>query len=595
MESKYIRNFSIIAHIDHGKSTLADRMLLFTNAISEREFHDQILDDMELERERGITIKASAVRIYYNFQGQSYELNLIDTPGHVDFSSEVAKSIGCSEGAILLIDASQGVEAQTVANFNLALERSLKIICVLNKIDLPNAMIEQVENQIEEILGIDRNEIIKASAKLGIGIEDVLQRIIKEIPPPEGDYNAPLKAVVFDSYYDLYKGVVLYIRVFDGHIEPGTKIKFLHSGKVYQVSEVGILTPYPKEIATLAVGDVGYISCNIKEPRDVVPGDTITYEDSSLNVAVVFFKALKPMVFAGIYPLNPKDFSALRFALEKLSLNDSAFSYEPENSKAFGAGFRCGFLGLLHMEIVQERLKREYGLDLILTTPGIEYQVILKTGEILEIDNPSQLPAPYEIKEIREPYVKAYILTPTQYLGEVMELAKAHRGNFINSEYYGARVGLHFEFPLAEIIVDFYDKLKSATRGYASLDYEFLDYRKSEVVKLEILVNNEVCEPLSFLIFKKNAYHQAQLLLKKLKELIPRHLFEITIQAKVAGKIIAKEKIPALKKHVTGKCYGGDITRKKKLWERQREGKKKMKKFGRVEIPQEAFLSILKL
>jgi GTP-binding protein LepA len=596
MDSNYIRNFSIIAHIDHGKSTLADRMLLYTNAISSREFHEQILDDMELERERGITIKASAVRIYYDYKGNKYELNLIDTPGHVDFTSEVAKSIVCSEGAILLIDASQGVQAQTVANLNLAREYNLKIIPVINKIDLPSAMISQTETQIQDILGIDKKDIIKTSAKLGTGVEEIFKRIINDIPHPVGNLDSDLKAIVFDSYYDIYKGVVLYIRIFDGKIIPKTKIRLKSCDKVYEVEEIGILTPYPSGVQILQAGDVGFIICSIREPKDVVPGDTITYADSQVESFTLGFKPLKPMVFAGVYPVNPKDFLALREALEKLSLNDSAFSYRQEKSSALGAGFRCGFLGFLHMEIVQERLEREYGLSLILTTPNINYQIVKKNNEKIEISSPSQFPPMQEIKEIREPYVKGYILTPSKYISEIMELTKTKRAKFLAQKYYGIdKVGLNFEFPLAEIIVDFYDKLKSITKGYASLDYKFIGFKVSEIVKLDILINGEVCEPLSLLVHKKKANFKANQLTKKLKELIPRQLFEVVIQARMGSKIVSRQTIPPLKKHVTGKCYGGDITRKRKLWEKQKLGKKRMKKFGKVDIPQEAFLAILKL
>ena len=595
MHTELVRNFSIIAHIDHGKSTLADRFLLYTGAITEREFRDQILDDMELEREKGITIKASAVRLFYNYNGKRYELNLIDTPGHVDFTSEVTKAIACSEGALLVVDASQGVEAQTVANLHYALEKNLAIIPVINKIDLPNARVEEVEREIKNILQIEEEKIIKASAKEGIGIKEILVRIVKDFPPPEGNPRAPLKAMVFDSYYDVYRGVVVYVRVFEGKVKPGDKIKIFSTGREYEIEETGVLTPYPQEVDFLQAGDVGFIIAGIKNPREVIAGDTITLRDNPASEPLPGFKRLTPMVYAGFYPLNSSDFSALRSALEKLSLTDSALVFEPENSQALGPGFRCGFLGLLHMEIIQERLEREYGIDLVVTTPNVKYIAELRNGDKIEIEEPVQFPEPNEIKEIQEPYVRAYILVPPDAIGSIMELAQSRRGVYKSTEYYGGRVAIIYELPLAEIIVDFHDRIKSLTRGYGSLDYELIDYRRVDLVKVDILLNGKKCDALSLLLPKDKVQRKAHQMVSKLKELIPRQLFEVVIQAAIGSKVIAKENIPAIKKHVTGKCYGGDITRKRKLWERQKAGKKRMKKFGQVDIPQEAFLAILKL
>ncbi|MCD6080722.1 MAG: translation elongation factor 4 [Candidatus Omnitrophica bacterium] len=595
MHTELVRNFSIIAHIDHGKSTLADRFLLYTGAITEREFRDQILDDMELEREKGITIKASAVRLFYNYNGKRYELNLIDTPGHVDFTSEVTKAIACSEGALLVVDASQGVEAQTVANLHYALEKNLAIIPVINKIDLPNARVEEVEREIKNILQIEEEKIIKASAKEGIGIKEILVRIVKDFPPPEGNPRAPLKAMVFDSYYDVYRGVVVYVRVFEGKVKPGDKIKIFSTGREYEIEETGVLTPYPQEVDFLQAGDVGFIIAGIKNPREVIAGDTITLRDNPASEPLPGFKRLTPMVYAGFYPVNSSDFSALRSALEKLSLTDSALVFEPENSQALGPGFRCGFLGLLHMEIIQERLEREYGIDLVVTTPNVKYIAELRNGDKIEIEEPVQFPEPNEIKEIQEPYVRAYILVPPDAIGSIMELAQSRRGVYKSTEYYGGRVAIIYELPLAEIIVDFHDRIKSLTRGYGSLDYELIDYRRVDLVKVDILLNGKKCDALSLLLPKDKVQRKAHQMVSKLKELIPRQLFEVVIQAAIGSKVIARENIPAIKKHVTGKCYGGDITRKRKLWERQKAGKKRMKKFGQVDIPQEAFLAILKL
>ncbi|MDP8233228.1 MAG: translation elongation factor 4 [Candidatus Saelkia tenebricola] len=595
MDPKLIRNFSIIAHIDHGKSTLADRFLLNTNAITERSFKSQILDDMDLERERGITIKASAVRLLYNYDGENYELNLIDTPGHVDFTSEVTKSISCSEGALLVVDAAQGVEAQTVANLHFALEKNLKIIPVINKIDLPNARAEEIEVQIEDILQIEKEQIVRASAKEGIGIDDILRRIVEDVPPPQGDVSEPLKAMIFDSYFDVYKGVVIYLRVFDGIIKPKDKIKMFATGKEYEVEEIGILTPYPKFVDSLSVGDVGFITANIKIPREIISGDTVTSFENPTSVAVSGFKKHKPMVYAGFYPVSTSDVNILREALEKLSLTDVALIFEPENSPALGPGFRCGFLGLLHMEIIQERLEREFKINIVITTPNVKYIVLKKTGEKIEVDTPSKFNQSRDT-QVMEPYVKAYILVPPDSIGAIMELTQAKRGIYKATEYYGKkRVGLTYELPLAEILIDFHDKIKSMTRGYGSLDYEFLEYREVDLIKVDILINGEICEALSLLIDKEKSNYKARQLVQKLRSTIPRQLFEVAIQAAIGGKIIARESVVALKKHVTGKCYGGDITRKRKLWDRQKEGKKRMKKFGKVDIPQEAFLAILKM
>jgi len=596
MDISLIRNFCIIAHIDHGKSTLADRFLLYTGAINEREFHNQMLDDMELEQERGITIKASAVRINYKAKdGKTYCLNLIDTPGHVDFSFEVAKSLSACEGAILVVDASQGVEAQTVANLYLALEHHLKIIPVINKIDLPNADPKKVEQQIRNILNIKEEPISFASAKEGIGIEEILERIVREIPPPQGDRNSPLQALIFDSTFDNYKGVIVYVRVVNGYIKKGMKIMFMGTEKVYEVQEVGILQPRMVSIEELSSGEVGYFTANIRQPREVNAGDTVTSADFPAKQPLPGYRNIHPMVYCGIYPVNPKDFPLLREAIEKLKLNDASFTFEPESS-SLGPGFRCGFLGLLHMEIVQERLEREYGLNLVLTTPSVKYKIKTRKGEFLEVDNPSCFPSEVNIAEIYEPYVKAYIIIPQDFLGTVMEFVLSRQGIYKSTEYLSdGRCRLVYEIPLAEIIVDFYDKIKSMTRGYGSLDYEFIDYRKTELVKLDILINGKVCDVLSSLVHKDKAQIKGRNLVTLLRQFIPRQLFEVVIQAAIGNKIIARERIPPLRKDVTAKCYGGDITRKRKLWERQKEGKKRMKQFGNVEIPQEAFLAILKL
>lgn len=594
---KFIRNFSIIAHIDHGKSTLADRMLEFTGAIDKRQFKDQLLDDMELERERGITIKASTVKLVYKAKdGNTYNLNLIDTPGHVDFSYEVSKSIAACEGALIVVDAAQGVEAQTVANLYLALEHNITIIPIINKIDLVNAQIEKTKKQIVEILGLDPDQIILASAKENIGTEEILEHIVKKIPPPPGDDNRPLQALIFDSAYDTYKGVIVYIKVVNGLVKPDMKIKLMGLGTAYEVKEVGIFKPKPEVVNGLLSGEVGYITCGIKDAKEVSIGDTITSLENPATGFLPGYKKANPMVYCGIYPVNSKDFDALKDAMEKMRLQDASFIYEPESSASLGFGFRCGFLGLLHMEIIQERLQREFDLNLVITTPSVIYKVRKKTGETVDIDNPAKLPPASEIDHIDEPFVKAYILLPKESMGSILELAESKRGKYISTEYLGTeRVQIVYELPLSEVIVDFYDKIKSVTRGYGSLDYEFLDYKKTNIVRLDILINGKLCDALSSIVHKDRAYQKGKLLVEKLKELIPRQLYRVAIQAAIGGNVIAREDVRSLGKHVTGKCYGGDITRKRKLWEKQKMGKKRMKQFGEVEIPQEAFIAALKL
>jgi GTP-binding protein LepA len=596
MKKILIRNFSIIAHIDHGKSTLADRLIQLTGAVDKRNFREQLLDDMDLERERGITIKASAVRLNYRAKdGEEYILNLIDTPGHVDFTYEVAKSLAACEGALLVVDASQGIEAQTAANFYMAKEHNLVIIPVINKIDLSNADVDRVKLQLIDILRFNEEDIILASAKDGIGIEEILERIVKDIPPPAGDETNPLQALVFDSTFDKFKGVIIYIRIKNGRITPYTSIKMMNSGKVYKVEEIGIFRPHPEKIDELLCGEVGYISCNIRDPHEVIIGDTVTYTDNPATEALPGYKQMKPLVFCGIYPVNAKDFINLREALEKLRLNDASFVFEPETSQSFGYGFRCGFLGLLHMEIVQERLEREYDLNLILTTPNVVYKVKKRNGEVIEVHNPAGLPQPQDIALIEEPFIFANILIPLESMEAVIDMVKQRRGIYKSSEYLSDRVRIVFEIPLSEAIVDFYDKIKSLTKGYGSLDYEFKGYVPSKISKLDILINGKPCDAFSSLVHKQKAYQKARAMVDKLKELIPRQLFEVVIQASADNKIIASEKIRPLGKHVTGKCYGGDITRKRKLWQIQKEGKKRMKQFGRVQIPQEAFLALLKI
>ena len=596
MDKSLIRNFSIIAHIDHGKSTLADRILQFTGTISDRDFHDQVLDDMDIERERGITIKASAVKLKYKAKdSKTYLLNLIDTPGHVDFTYEVSKSIAACEGVILVVDASQGVEAQTVANLYLALEHNKVIIPVINKIDLANAEVERVKKEIKDILDIDTTDVIFASAKNGVGTEDILESVVQKIPPPEGDNDNPLQALIFDSAYDVYKGAIIYLRIMNGVIKPKMRIKMMSNNNIYEVLEVGIFHPKAEAVELLGCGEVGYITCNIRNAKEVFIGDTLTDAERPAEAALPGYRNLQPMVFSGIYPANTADYETLRDAIEKMKLSDASFIYEPESSASFGMGFRCGFLGLLHMEIIEERLTREFDLNLIMTTPSVVYKVRRVTGELQDIDNPTKMPQPNEIEIIKEPYVKATIILPVESMGSIMELAESRRGVYVSTEFLDEKkVRLVYQMPLSEIIVDFYDKIKSMTKGYGSLDYEFLDYRETDIVRLDILINGELCESFSTLVHKDKAYQRGRAVATALKDNIPRHLFLVVIQAAIGGKIIARENVKAVGKHVTEKCYGGDITRKRKLWEKQKEGKRKMRTFGKVEIPSEAFIAAIK-
>jgi GTP-binding protein LepA len=598
MDKSLIRNFSIIAHIDHGKSTLADRILELTGALDKRHTKDQVLDDMDLERERGITIKASMVRVSYRgSDGKEYILNLIDTPGHVDFTYEVSKSLAACEGAILVIDAAQGIEAQTVANYYLALENNLEIIPVINKIDLPSIDIPRTKEQIIGVLGFKEEDIILASAKVGTGIKDILERVIKVIPSPQGQESNPLKALVFDCRFDIYKGVVIFVRVMDGKVEADTQIKMMHSEKTYKIEELGIFKNLLySDVDSLSCGEVGYFTANIRDAREIVIGDTITDIKNPCQNPLPGYRTLKPLVFCGIYPVNPGDFGNLRDAMDKLRLSDASFVFEPENSQSFGSGFRCGFLGLLHMEIVQERLEREYDLNLILTVPNVVYRVKKIDGEAIDVDTPAKFPPPQEIDETLEPYVSLLIIIPVDSIEAVCEMVKARRGIYNSKEHIGFdRIKLNFDIPLCEIIVDFNDRLKSLTKGYGSIDYEFKDYVPAKLVKLDIMFNGVVCDAFSSLMAKEKAVHKAHALVSKLKELIPRQLFEVVIQAVVGGQILASEKVRPLGKHVTSRCSGGDITRKRKLWEHQRDSKKRMKQFGKVEIPQEAFLEVLKI
>ncbi|HEV8306051.1 MAG TPA: translation elongation factor 4 [Methylomirabilota bacterium] len=595
MSLDLIRNFSIIAHIDHGKSTLADRLLELTGSLDPRKTVDQVLDSMDLERERGITIKAHTVRLLYQARdGNQYTLNLIDTPGHVDFSYEVSRSLAACDGAILVVDAAQGVEAQTLANYYLALESNLTIIPVVNKIDLPQADIEGTKQQLADVLGLDPDEALLISAKAGTGVPEVLEAVVQRIPPPAGDPNGPLRALVFDSFYDPYQGVVVYVRLLDGRVSPGMKILLMSNGRVYEVQQVGVFTPRMVRVDELTSGQVGFITAGIKRVADSRVGETITEAANPTPAALPGFREAKPMVFSGLYPVEDTAYQALRDALEKLRLNDSAFSFEPESSIALGFGFRCGFLGLLHMEIIQERLEREFGLTLIATAPSVRYRVVTVRGETLEIENPAKLPPAGDIQEIQEPYVRGSVFVPTEFMGPVYKLAQDARGEHRAIEHIGPRVHLVFEFPLAEIIVDFYDRLKSLSRGYASFDYDFAEFRASDLVKLDILLNGDPVDALSVIVHRDKAYERGKLLAEKLKGVIPRQLFEVVIQAAIGSRVIARESVRPLKKNVTAKCYGGDITRKRKLLERQKEGKKRMKQLGRVEIPQEAFLSVLR-
>jgi len=591
-----IRNFSIIAHIDHGKSTLADRLLLFAGAIDERKFRNQMLDDMDLERERGITIKASAVRLNYKARdGQDYIFNLIDTPGHVDFSYEVEKSLRACEGALLLIDVTQGVESQTIANYYLAIDNNLEILPVINKIDIANADIDEAKRQFIEILKFKLDDIQLVSAKEGLNIGELFEKIVAFIPPPEGDPQLPLKALVFDMKYDIYKGIIIYIRVFEGAIKPGVRIRFMNVAKEFDVQEVGIFAPGIEPVKGLAAGEVGYITCNLHDPKEVRVGDTVTEVARPTLKPLEGYRQLKPLVFCGVYPVNAGDYAPLREAIDKLRLSDPSFVYEHETSQSFGYGFRCGFLGLLHMEIVQERLEREYDLNLILTTPNVGYKIIKRDNSIMDLENPSDLPNGSEIARIEEPILAVSIFTPVTYMDAVMELAKRKRGVFQKSEFIGDRMKILFDIPLSEVIVDFNDLVKSSTRGYGSIDYEFKDYAPAQITRLDILINDEACDAFSCMVHKDRAYDKGLGLVTKLKELIPQQLFEVRIQAQSDGRIISSARVKAAGKNVTAKCYGGDISRKRKLWEKQKEGKKKLKQIGRVEVPQEAFLAALKI
>ena len=597
MDRTHIRNFSIIAHIDHGKSTLADRLLELTGALSQREMSEQVLDDMDLERERGITIKAHAVRLNYEDQkGEKYVLNLIDTPGHVDFSYEVSRSLAACEGALLVVDASQGVEAQTLANTYLALDNNLAIVPVINKIDLPSAEPERIKEQIENIIGLDAHNARLVSAKQGIGTREVLEAIVHEIPAPQGSYEAPLKALIFDSWFDVYRGVIVLVRVIDGTLRVGTKIRLVSNSQTYEVEKVGVLTPKLQEIDQLSVGEVGFVVANIKKVSDTKIGDTITDDSRPTTVPCPGFQEIKPMVFSGLYPIEPNQYEALRDALEKLRLNDSSFFYEPETSLALGFGFRCGFLGLLHMEIVQERLEREFDLSLITTAPGVRFRITRTGGEVIEIDSPTKMPAPQEIAKIEEPVITALIMTNDEFVGAILKLVEEKRGIQKGLDYVTTkRVLITYELPLNEIVLDFYDRLKSVSRGYASLDYHLSGYWASPLVKLDILVSGEPVDALSIIVHRDHAYARGRSLVEKMRELIPRQLFEVSIQAAIGSKIIARETVRAMKKNVIAKCYGGDITRKRKLLEKQKEGKRRMKRVGRVDIPQEAFLAVLKV
>lgn len=590
-----IRNFCIIAHIDHGKSTIADRLLEATKTIDKRLMKDQVLDNLELERERGITIKLQAARMEYQYEGEDYILNLIDTPGHVDFSYEVSRSLQACEGALLVVDASQGVEAQTLANVYLAIEANLEIIPVLNKIDLPGADPDRVKKEIEEVVGIDASNAILCSAKEGIGIEEILQSVVEYVPPPKITQEKPLRALVFDSYFDPYLGIITYVRIIDGEVKQGDKIRFMANNKTYDVTELGVMRPVRQPREKIVSGEVGYIAASIKEMGSFV-GDTITLANNKASEPLPGYQKAMPMVFCGLYPVNNDDYGVLKDSLEKLKLNDSSITFEPETSEALGFGFRCGFLGLLHMEVIQERLEREYNLDLITTAPSVVYKVYMTNGEVVEIDNPSKLPDPVKREYIEEPFVKINIITPSEFVGTLMELGQGRRGEFLGMDYLDTkRVNLQYELPLNEMVTDFYDQLKSRSKGYASMDYHFSQYKRSNLVKLDILLTGEIVDALSCIVHRDKAHSVGNVLTEKLKEIIPRQMFEVPIQAAIGGKIVARSTVKAMRKNVLDKCYGGDISRKRKLLEKQKKGKKRMKSVGSVEVPQEAFMAVLKL
>ncbi|HIP96612.1 MAG TPA: elongation factor 4 [Anaerolineae bacterium] len=597
MDQEHIRNFCIIAHIDHGKSTLADRLLELTGTLSAREMQEQVLDSMDLEREKGVTIKASAVRMTHTASdGQEYELNLIDTPGHVDFTYEVSRSLAACEGALLIVDASQGVEAQTLANLYLALDHDLAIVPVVNKIDLISARPDEVAQEIEDVIGIPAAEVIFTSAKEGIGVDEVLEAVVTRIPPPSGDPDAPLRALIFDSHYDSYKGVIAYVRVVDGMVEMGQPLRLMSSGATFEPVEIGVFVPGMSPTGRLMAGEVGYVATGLKSVRDCHVGDTLTTLQNSAEQSLPGYRPAKPMVFASIYPTEGEDYNLLREALAKLQLNDAALTFQPETSQALGFGFRCGFLGLFHMEIVQERLEREYGLDIVFTAPSVEYRVVKRDGQVVLVDNPAKLPDETEIEYIEEPWMEISIFTPAEYIGPIMELVTSRRGEYKNTEYLDERrVLLTYHVPLTEILVDFYDQLKSRTRGYASLDYQFAGYRPGDMVKLDVLVNNQVVDALSIIVHRDQAYIKGQRLVSRMKKVIPRQLFTVPIQAAVGKRVISRANVRALRKDVLAKCYGGDVTRKRKLLEKQKAGKKRMKMIGNVQIPQEAFMAVLKL
>ncbi|ADM71038.1 Elongation factor 4 [Paenibacillus polymyxa E681] len=592
-----IRNFSIIAHIDHGKSTLADRILEYTGALTSREMQEQVLDQMDLERERGITIKLQAVRLTYKADdGEEYILNLIDTPGHVDFTYEVSRSLAACEGALLVVDAAQGIEAQTLANVYLALDNNLEILPVLNKIDLPSADPERVKQEIEDVIGLDTSETVHASAKAGIGIKEILEQVVRSVPAPQGNPDNPLKALIFDSHYDPYKGVIVYVRVVDGSIKAGSKIKMMATDKTFEVIEVGAFMPRMSIVDELNIGDVGFIVAGIKHVGDTRVGDTVTDAKNPTLEPMPGYRKINPMVYCGLYPIETSEYNDLREALEKLQLNDASLSFEPETSSALGFGFRCGFLGLLHMDVIQERIEREFNIPLITTAPSVIYRIKLTNGETIQIDNPSNYPEIGRIEHVEEPYVKAGIIVPNDYVGTVMELCQTKRGEYVNMEYLDTtRVTITYQIPLSEIVYDFFDQLKSSTKGYASFDYEISGYRQSNLVKMDILLNGEQVDALSFIVHRDRAYHRGRIICEKLRELIPRQMFEVPIQASVGTKVVARETVKAMRKNVLAKCYGGDISRKRKLLEKQKEGKKRMKQVGNVEVPQEAFMAVLKI